>query len=134
MTGESPRVVFSPPDRVTGGARQPSGWRSVREALSGSLPGNTQGDGNLVPRPTLVPGGFDGFPEPAFVRAHGLSGRCDPPEILGVLNLDRRWVELIGQLLEPVGGPFDLVIRVSQSAHLLIQETGETSVAAAWRG
>jgi hypothetical protein len=73
----------------------------------------------------VCPGGLDGLPQPCLIGAYRLGDGCDRSKIIGLVDLGICWVELVGQLLEPARGPFDLVVCVSHLDHLLFQEPVE---------
>ncbi len=100
------------PPRVPG-----SGVCLVSEPLPRRLPRYAQGYGDLVPRPAVRPGDFNAFPQPGFVGAHLLGDRSDLAEVVGVVHGRGRWVEVVCQLLEPAGGPIDLIVCVSHGDH-----------------
>jgi len=83
---------------------------------------------------SVCPGDLDGLTQPCLVCTYRLGDGCNRSEVVGVVDLDVCWVEFVGQLLEPVRSPFDLVVCVSHRDHLLIRGTGRTSVVVAWRG
>jgi len=104
--------------------------RLAGEPLPGRLPGYAEGNGDLVPRSATCSRNLDGFPEPGLVGAYCLGHRSDLPEVVGVVNLRGRWIESVGQPLEPAGGLLDVIVCVSPGDHLLIPGTGRTSIAA----
>ncbi len=82
----------------------------------------------------MCSGYFDGLAELGLIRAYGLGVGSDLSQVLGEFDLDGRWVESLGQQLEPKACLLDLVVGVSPVDHLLSRGTGRTWGAAAWHG
>ncbi len=119
-TGSRSPAKHAHPPRLPG-----SGVCLVSEPLPRRLPRYAQGDGDLVPRPAVRPGDLNAFPQPGFVGAHCLGDHRDPAEVVGVVHGRGHRVEVVGQPLEPVDGPFDFIVCVSQCDHLSSEDSLE---------
>jgi len=68
-------------------ARPGSDGRLVGEALPGGLPGNPEGDRDLVPGPPVRPGDLDGLAKPGLIGSDGPGIGCDLTQVVGGLGV-----------------------------------------------
>lgn len=83
------------------------------EPLAGRLAGHSEGDGDVIPRSAVRPGGLHSFSEPSLVCSRGLRRGGDRLEVFDVVRLGGRRVELVGELLKALCRSLNLVVCVS---------------------
>lgn len=105
----------------------------VGEALAGCLPGDAEGDGELIPGAALCAGDAHRLSEPGFVGLHHLRRCGDGVEVAEILDRHGIRVKGIGELFEPLRGLTDPPVAVLHRPHLISRIVG-TSAGAAWRG